>query len=36
LQLPFDYSSVFQETDACETLILPSDLAWKAAHVIDH
>jgi len=35
LQTLFDHGRVFQETDACETLALPSDLAWKAAEAID-
>jgi hypothetical protein len=34
-QTLLDYGSVLQETDACETLVLPPNLAWKAADAID-
>jgi hypothetical protein len=34
-QARLDHPSVFQETDAGEIFVLPSDLAWKVAAAID-
>jgi hypothetical protein len=30
-----DHASIFQEMDARQILVLPADLAWKAAQAID-
>jgi hypothetical protein len=34
-QALFHHGRVFQETDACKMLVLPSDFAWKAADATD-